>query len=98
MTQPPPSLHTEQLAGLVARLRQGDQAAANELLRRAAGRLERLAGQMLRHYPVVRAQEQTADVVQGATLRLLAALREVTPDSTRAFFALASQHIRFQLL
>jgi RNA polymerase sigma-70 factor (ECF subfamily) len=98
MSDPPSSLHTEQLAGLLLRLRQGDSGAADELVRRTALRLERLARQMLRGYPVVRSQEQTADVLQESTLRLLAALREVTPASTRAFYALASQHIRFHLL
>jgi RNA polymerase sigma-70 factor (ECF subfamily) len=98
MTDPSSSLNTQQLASLLLRLRQGDAGAADELVRRTALRLERLVRQMLHHYPVVRSQEQTADVLQESTLRLLAALREVTPDSTRAFYALASQHIRFHLL
>ncbi len=95
---PPSSLHTEHLARLLERMRQGDRAAAEELIRRAGDRLTRLSRQMLRQFPTVRAQEQTGDVLQEATLRLLAALRQATPDSTRAFFALAAQHIRFHLL
>jgi RNA polymerase sigma-70 factor (ECF subfamily) len=98
MSEPPLSLATEELAALLDRLRQGDRLAADELVRRTAARLERLAHQMLRRYPVVRSQEQTADVLQETALRLLAALREVTPDSMRAFYALAAQHIRFHLL
>jgi RNA polymerase sigma factor (sigma-70 family) len=98
MSPPPSSLHTEQLASLLARMQQGDRGAAEELIRCAGERLERLARQMLRGFPVVRAQEQTGDVVQEATLRLLAALRAVSPPDTRAFFALASQHIHFHLL
>jgi RNA polymerase sigma factor (sigma-70 family) len=53
---------------------------------------------MLRRFPVVRSQNETADVVQEASLRLLNALREVGPATTRHFFALASRHIRFTLL
>jgi RNA polymerase sigma-70 factor (ECF subfamily) len=98
MSEPRPSLATEELAALLARLRQGDALAADELVRRTAARLECLARQMLRRYPVVRSQEQTADVLQEAALRLLAALRDVTPHGMRAFYALASQHIRFHLL
>jgi RNA polymerase sigma-70 factor (ECF subfamily) len=98
MSEPPPSLHTEQLANLLARMQEGDRSAADELIRRAGDRLTRLARQMLDTFPVVRSQEQTADVLQESTLRLLSALREVTPESTRAFYALASQHIRFHLL
>jgi RNA polymerase sigma-70 factor (ECF subfamily) len=98
MSTSPPSLHTEQLARLLERVRQGDRIAADELIRRAGDRLVRMARQMLRGFPVVRGQEQTGDVVQAATLRLLAALREATPGDTRAFYALASQHIRYHLL
>src|SRR5262245_11278927 len=65
----PPStsaLRTEHLPGLLARWRQGDAVAADELIRRVTPRLECLARQMLRRYPVVRGQVQTADVMQEA--------------------------------
>ncbi len=98
MSESPSSLHTQHLARLLAGLREGDRSAAEELVRRAGQRLERLARQMLRRFPVVRAQEQTADVLQEATLRLLAALRDVTPIGTCAFYSLASRQVRFHLL
>src|SRR5262249_22046187 len=98
MTVPQPvSLHTQHLICLVQRMRQGDPSASNELLRRAGERLECLARRMLRGYPVVRAQEQTADVLQVASLGLLDALKVVTPNDTRHFFALAGREINRRL-
>jgi RNA polymerase sigma-70 factor (ECF subfamily) len=98
MSEPAASLHTEQLPGLLTRLREGDRGAADELIRGASDRLNRLARQMLRRFPLVRTQEQTSDVLQESSLRLLAALRQATPPDTRALFALAGRHIRFHLL
>jgi RNA polymerase sigma-70 factor (ECF subfamily) len=86
------------LRGLVDRLQAGDPAAGEELLNRIAARMEGLARRMLRRYPGVRRYEQTADVVQGATLRLLRALRQVRPDTTRAFFGLAAEQVRRELI
>jgi RNA polymerase sigma-70 factor (ECF subfamily) len=92
------SFRTPQLLGLVDRIRAGERAAADELFRRSGARLERLARKMLRGFPDVRRWEQTPDVVQKASMRLLRALREVRPYSTRHFFALAGKHIRYELL
>jgi RNA polymerase sigma-70 factor (ECF subfamily) len=92
------SFRTSHLWGLVDRMRAGDQAAADELFRHLGERLERLARRMLRGFPAVRRWEQTPDVVQKASLRLLQALRTVRPDSTRAFFALAGKHMRYELM
>jgi RNA polymerase sigma-70 factor (ECF subfamily) len=92
------SFQTSQLLGLADRMRAGDQAAADELFRRVGDRLERLARKMLRGFPAVQRWEQTPDVLQNASLRLLRALREVRPDSTRKFFTLAGKHLRYELL
>jgi RNA polymerase sigma-70 factor (ECF subfamily) len=94
----PFSFRTSQLLGLLDRMRDGDRAAADELFRRSGERLERLARKMLRGFPAVRRWERTSDVLQNASLRLLQALRKVCPDSTRAFFALAGKHIRYELM
>src|SRR5437868_4264812 len=98
MPAPHSALRTEHLPDLLARWRQGDRAAADELIRRVAPRLEVLARQMLRRFPAVRGQQQTADVVQEASLRLLNALRAITPESTAHFFNLASLNVRRYLL
>jgi RNA polymerase sigma factor (sigma-70 family) len=91
-------LHTSELRDLLARFQAGDRSAGEELMRRAAGRLERLARSMLRRYPQVRQHEQTADIVQEALLSLLGALRELSVSSARALHALAAEHMRRRLL
>jgi RNA polymerase sigma-70 factor (ECF subfamily) len=94
----PESLHTTQLHVLLDRLQSGDVAARDELIRRAGQRLESLARAMLRRFPGVRRWEETADVFQNAVLRLLRALQQVRPESTRAFFGLAAEQVRRELL
>lgn len=93
-----PTLDTLWLHDRVARLRDGDRAAADELLRLVSARLERLARRMLRDFPIVRNGSDTGDVVQGAMLRLIAALRDVRPTTTRAFVGLAVLQVRRELL
>jgi RNA polymerase sigma-70 factor (ECF subfamily) len=91
-------LHTTELRALLDRVDASDPAALEELFRRAAGRLERLARAMLRNFSLVRQREQTADVLQEAMLTLLGALRQVHFSSTRDFFNLAAEHIRRRLV
>src|SRR5437773_9471268 len=92
------SLRTVQLHGWLERLRAGDRTAADELLRAAGGRLERLARKMLRGFPNVGRWAEAGDVLQGASLRLLRALETVRPESVRAFLGLAAAHVRWELL
>jgi RNA polymerase sigma-70 factor (ECF subfamily) len=89
---------TSRLNAWVDRLRAGDRAAADELLRAAGDRLERLARRMLRGFPNVKRWADTGDVLQGALLRLLRTLGGVRPATTRDFFNLAAVHIRRELL
>jgi RNA polymerase sigma-70 factor (ECF subfamily) len=71
------------------------------LLARAVGRLHQLCATLLyRHYPRLtrpplnlRADERLSAVVE----RLLKAPREARPTTTRQFFALACQHMRWEL-
>jgi hypothetical protein len=53
---------------------------------------------MLHRYPNVARWTDTDDVLQNALIRLLRALETVQPDSTRAFFGLAAEQIRRELL
>jgi RNA polymerase sigma-70 factor (ECF subfamily) len=92
------SFRTSQLLRLLDRMRAGDRAAEDELLRQVEDRLKRLARKMLRSFPAVRRWEETSDVVQNGSLRLLRALQAVRPQSTQHFFALASKHMRYELL
>lgn len=92
------ALETASLHVLVERIQQGDCAAQDELLNRVTSRLEPLASKMLRGFPGVKRFEETGDVLQAALMRLLAALKSVKPNNTRAFFGLAAEQIRRQLL
>ncbi len=83
---------------LVDRIQAGDAAAQDEICRRVGERLERLASKMLKSYPGVKRWEQTDDVLQNSLMRLLKALKAVRPDNMRAFFGLATEQLRRQLL
>jgi RNA polymerase sigma-70 factor (ECF subfamily) len=93
-----PTLDTTDLRLLVERSRKGDREAQDALLRRAGQQLEGMARAMLRRFPAVHRQVETADVLQNALIRLLRALRKVDPGSTREFFALAAVQIRRELI
>jgi RNA polymerase sigma factor (sigma-70 family) len=72
-----------------------------ELLERAASRLERLCASMLhRQYPrltVPPTNLETAEMLGGVVEGLLRAMRSIRPRTVREFFALANQHMRWQL-
>lgn len=93
-----PTLSTAELHGWIDRWRDGDRAAADELLRAAGARLERLARRMLKGFPNVKRWADTGDVHQAATLRLLRSLGSVRPESGRSFMNLAAVHVRRELL
>ncbi len=93
-----PELDTSRLDALVQRIRDGDDSARDELLRPILGRLGRLARRMLARFPDVRRWEQSGDVLNDAVPRLLRALEEVRPASTRDFFNLAAVQVRRVLL
>jgi RNA polymerase sigma-70 factor (ECF subfamily) len=94
-----PEFDSKCLRDLVDRTRAGDRAAENELLRTILGRFRNLARRMLNNeFRRLRPVAQTGDVVQEALLRLLRALQQVTPATTRDFFNLAAEQIRRQLL
>lgn len=94
------SLRTTHLHDWIQRLHAGDAAAADELVRAAGERLERLAHRMLRDFPNVRRLADTGDVYQEAVLRLLRSLEQLdsAPASVREFLGLAATHIRRELL
>ncbi|HEY7327876.1 MAG TPA: sigma-70 family RNA polymerase sigma factor [Gemmataceae bacterium] len=80
------------------RLRGGDAAACEQLLRCACQRLRNLARRMLRFYPNVQRWEQTDDVMQNAALRLYRTLQQIPVQTVRDFFRLAALNIRRELL
>jgi RNA polymerase sigma-70 factor (ECF subfamily) len=93
-----PSFSTYQLVEMVDRIQAGDMSAQDELLQRVGTRLERLARKMLGRFPSVRRWADTGDVLQNAAMRLLRALTDVRPGSTREFFGLAAEQMRRELL
>src|SRR5262245_27590469 len=72
-----------------------------ELLERAAGRLRLLCANLLhRSYPRLTQPPvnlETDELLGGVVAGLLTALRTTRPAGVRQFFALACQHMRWQL-
>ncbi len=95
---PDPSLDTVVLQDCLDRWRAGEKGAADELLRRAGARLEKLARRMTRSFPNVRGMVEPDDILQNSTLRFLRTLLTLRPTGTRDFFNLAALHIRRELL
>jgi RNA polymerase sigma-70 factor (ECF subfamily) len=75
--------------------------AVRELLERAAGRLRLLCATLLhKSYPRLTRPPvnlETDELLGGVVAGLLAALQATRPRTTRQFFALACQHMRWQL-
>ncbi len=94
----PCTANTTQLKIWIDRIRDGDPDAREELIDSICRRMELLARRMLRRFPGVRRWEETQDVMQNALLRLLRSLQSVDPDSMRAFYGLAAQQVRRELL
>jgi RNA polymerase sigma factor (sigma-70 family) len=91
--------YLDELAGL-----RGDAPAepvVRALLARSVGRLEGLCGSLLfRSYPRLTRPPlnlQTEEMLGAVIERLLKAMREVRPGNVRQFFAIANQHIRWEL-
>jgi RNA polymerase sigma factor (sigma-70 family) len=95
---PERELDSTDLRELVVRVQAGDRGAEDRLIRAILGRFQSLARRMLNQFPDLRQREQIEDVVQDALMRLLRALKEVTPQTSRDFFNLAAEQIRRQLL
>ncbi|MBC7820530.1 MAG: sigma-70 family RNA polymerase sigma factor [Planctomycetaceae bacterium] len=76
----------------------GDETALNELLVRTSDRLEKMTRSMLNDFARVRRWEDTADVVQNASVRLFRAFQVTRPTDARGFFALATLQIRRELI
>jgi len=88
---------TADLQEAIDRLAAGDPAARNELIGRAADRLHRLAGLIIRQsFPAWRGREES--IAQESALRLMKALGAVQPPTVRDFFRLAALQVRRSLL
>lgn len=95
---PNDSPQTTQLHRWLELYQAGDVRARDELLRIVCNRMEHLARKMLRDFPNVGRWVQTDDVLQNALMRLLRTLKQMQPDSMRALYSIAAEHIRRELL
>lgn len=91
--------YLDELAGL-----RGDappEPVVRALLERAVGRLELLCGTLLfRSYPRLTRPPlnlQSEEMLSTVVERLLKAMREARPGNVRQFFAMANQHMRWEL-
>lgn len=89
---------TVELQSMLDKLLAGDPRAKELLITRAYDRLLTLTRQLLGSFGRVRAEEETAGVLNDAYLRLHAALDEVKPTSVRQFIGLAALELRRVLL
>jgi RNA polymerase sigma-70 factor (ECF subfamily) len=90
---------TTQLQQWIERMNAGDPDARDALLAHARDRLRRLTHKLLHDdFRRLRRWEDTDDVLQNASLRLLRALQAVPLGSVAEFFRLAAQLIRRELL
>jgi RNA polymerase sigma-70 factor (ECF subfamily) len=86
------------LQQLLPRAIAGDSAALDALLRHCSERLTLLTRRMLGDFQRVRRWAETDDVLQNSLVRLVGALRDVKPTTTRDFYALATLQIRRELI
>jgi len=89
---------TGQLNRCLEQMRAGDRSGREELLRLASNRLYAITRKIKRTYPGLARWEQTDDVFQRATLRLLKALDHVEIYDAQHFFRLAATQIRRELI
>jgi RNA polymerase sigma-70 factor (ECF subfamily) len=80
------------------RLQAGDESGRDDLLNCASSRIIGLARLMLHDHARLHRWEDTGDIGQEASLRLIQALRQVTPVSLLHFYRLAALEIRRVLI
>ena len=90
------SLVTEVMHDCIDRHRTGDAHAANQLIGKAAGRLENLTKKVVGHFRGRRADVD--EILQLAMIRLVNSLKVVRPESTRSFYNFAAVQMRRELL
>jgi RNA polymerase sigma factor (sigma-70 family) len=95
---PDPMLETTMLPPWLARLRSGDPAVRDEIVRACQGRLMHLSRKMLKRNPAVQRWVEAEDVGNAAALRLLKALETTDVANTREFYNLAAAIIRRELI
>lgn len=93
-----PSLNTQDLTFWALELQAGRSDAAEPVFRKILAAVERRVRAMFGRFPRVGRFVEAEDVSQNAAVRLLRAMREVRPSSTRQFYALTNELIRRELI
>jgi RNA polymerase sigma factor (sigma-70 family) len=90
---------SQDIAGLLERLRRGDEAARRAILERAYHRLMRIAGTVFHEdFRSLRDRHDVESVVSVLWIRLVAALEKTQPETPENFFGLVFVHVRHALL
>jgi RNA polymerase sigma factor (sigma-70 family) len=85
-------------ADIFAGVAAGNEAALGDLLAHFQHRLSVFARSRLARFPKVAPQYEVDDVVQGASVRLIRAIRETKPDSPARFWGLVATCIQRELI
>jgi RNA polymerase sigma factor (sigma-70 family) len=93
-----PGTTTLHLQACLDRLRGGDAAARDELLRHSQQRLRKLAAKMLARMPAVRRWEDTDDVLQRLLLRMDQLVGRVEVAAVPDYLCLAATNLRRVLI
>ncbi|MGF1581187.1 MAG: RNA polymerase sigma factor [Gemmataceae bacterium] len=90
---------TSMLELCLEQLRNGDDAARNEILRLSQRRLKLHTRRMFQMSPSLKPLLETGDVLASVQMRLDRALRNLpNVHSARSFFKLAAKHVRYALI
>jgi RNA polymerase sigma-70 factor (ECF subfamily) len=89
---------TTYLQGCLDRVRSGDAAAREDLLRHSQERLRAIAHRMLGRFPSVRRSEETDDVLQELMIRLDRMLGQLEVRTVRDYLRLAATNLRRVLI
>ena len=90
---------SQDIAGLLERLRRGDEAARRAILERAYHRLMRIAATVFHEdFRSLRDRHDVESVVSVLWIRLVAALEKTQPETPENFFRLVFVHVRQALL
>lgn len=92
------SFNTFEMHDYIDRWRAGDLTGRDELIHRTTRRLDKLTRKMFAKYGAISRWTEVEDVLQNAILRLIRALENIRPSSTREFFALAATQVRRELI
>jgi RNA polymerase sigma factor (sigma-70 family) len=87
-----------QLQDWIERMNAGEAAARDVLIQHVYEQLRRLTRKLFRDFGRLKRWEEDNDVLHGAFVRLLKALRDVPPASAGEFFGMATLQIRRELL